>query len=420
MKKWDAASQHEKLKEVFAYVRQHSNFYKKQFENLGILSLETMTDFYKIPFTTKEDVAKYNDDFLCVPKIEVSDFVTTSGTLGEPVTFYLTQKDLDRLGENEAFSLSVAGGTAHDIYQLMTTMDKRFMAGVAYYSGVLKMKAGMVRVGPGAAFLQWDSIKRFSPTVLIAIPSFIPKLIEFAKAEHIDFRKTSIKSIVCIGEPIREADFTLNDLGKIITTEWPNVKLYSTYASTEMSTSFTECEAGQGGHLNDELLFLEVVDENDEQVKNGQAGEIVITTLGVEGMPLLRYKTGDVCNYYNEPCTCGRNTPRLGPVIGRKKQMFKYKGTTFFPSSIINTLSRNNITDNYVIEITKDKFNNDYISIILPNELELNTELLHQLDQSFKSTIRVIPKYKFLSMQHLNILINDEKNRKPQRLIDKR
>lgn len=420
MSQYDLDTQFDKLKEVFSYLKGNSPFYKKQFASSDVSELGGMEDFFQLPFTTKEDVAAYNDEFLCVPKKEVSDFVTTSGTLGEPVTFYLTKNDLDRLGDNEAYSLGVANGTANDVYQLMTTLDKRFMAGVAYYNGVQKMDAAMVRVGPGAAFLQWDSIKRFSPTVLIAIPSFIPKLIQFAKDEGIDYKNTSVQSIICIGEPIREADFSLNALGKIISEEWPKVKLYSTYASTEMSTSFTECEAGLGGHLNDDLVFLEVINEDDKQVSNGESGEVVITTIGVEGMPLLRYRTGDVCHYYNEACSCGRTSPRLGPVIGRKKQMFKYKGTTFFPSSIINTLAKNNITDNYVIEISKDSYNNDYISIILPNEMENDRELIHQLDQSFKSTIRVIPKYKFLSAHNIGILINDEKSRKPQRLIDKR
>ncbi len=416
----ETIDQLKKLQDVFDYLKEHSTFYKKQFAYKGVTAINSFDDFYTLDFTTKEDIATYNDDFLCVRKEEVCDFVTTSGTLGEPVTFYLTKSDLDRLGINEAFSLGVAGGTSDDIYQLMTTLDKRFMAGIAYYNGVQKMNAAMVRIGPGSAFLQWDSIKRFEPTVLIAIPSFIPKLIQFAKEERIDFKNTSVRSIICIGEPIREADFSLNALGRIIAKEWPNVTLFSTYASTEMSTSFTECEAGQGGHLNDDLVFLEVLDEENKQVQNGEAGEVVITTLGVEGMPLLRYRTGDVCHYYNGPCSCGRTTPRLGPVIGRKKQMFKYKGTTFFPSSIINTLAKNNITDNYVIEISKDSYKNDYISIILPNEMEQDKELMHQLDQSFKSTIRVIPRYKFLSAENISILINDEKSRKPQRLIDKR
>ena len=118
-----------------------------------------------IPFTTKDDLANYNDDFLCVDISKVADFVTTSGTLSDPVTFYLTQKDIQRLANNEVAALQCAGGSDKDVYQLMTTIDKRFIAGLAYYLGISKMGAGIIRVGPGAPYLQWESIKRFSPTV---------------------------------------------------------------------------------------------------------------------------------------------------------------------------------------------------------------------------------------------------------------
>ncbi len=109
------------------------------------------------------------------------------------------------------------------------------------------------------------------------------------------------------------------------------MKLYSTYASTEMAASFTECSYGAGGHHHPELLIVEFLDGNDNPVPKGEAGELTITTLGVEGMPLLRFKTGDICHGHYETCKCGRKTMRVGPVIGRRNQMIKYKGTTLYP-----------------------------------------------------------------------------------------
>ena len=97
-----------------------------------------------------------------------------------------------------------------------------------------------------------------------------------------------------------------------------------------MGTSFTECGQGAGGHHHPELIIVEFLGENDHPVKEEEPGEVTITTLGVEGMPLLRFKTGDVCCHFTDPCKCGRATLRLGPVIGRKKQMIKYKGTTLY------------------------------------------------------------------------------------------
>jgi len=409
--------QNKKLIHLIQYVNKHSKFYRRLFSthNIDISNIKTAKDLTQLPFTSKDDLANYNDDFLCVDKNKVADYVTTSGTLSDPVTFYLTKKDVERLADNEVASLTCANGSSEDIYQLMTTIDKRFMAGLAYYLGISKMEAGAVRVGPGSPYLQWESINRFCPSVLIAIPSFIPKLIDYAIENNIDFKKSSIKSIICIGEPIRNIDFTPNELGKRILSQW-DIKLYSTYASTEMGAAFTECEEGTGGHLNPELLILEVVDEGGKNVANGELGEVVVTTLGVEGMPLLRYKTGDLCNVYYDTCNCGKTTTRLGPVIGRKQQMIKFKGTTIFPTAIFDVLDMMKEIDLYQVEIAKDEFDNDQITILLSSEIE-TTEFRQKLTSLFKSKLRVTPHYRFLNASILNQQIFKQEKRKPEKLV---
>ncbi|MCF0056969.1 phenylacetate--CoA ligase family protein [Dyadobacter sp. CY356] len=412
-----SALQSEKLTALLHYLKTSSSYYQRIFleKGIDIETIKTVEDLTKIPFTTKDDLALYNDDFLCVSKSEISDFVTTSGTLSDPVAFYLTDKDVERLANNEAEAFKCANGSKNDIYQLMTTIDRRFMAGLAYWMGARKMGAGMIRVGPGAPFLQWESIQRFSPTVLIAIPSFIPRLIDYALENNIDFKSSSVQSILCIGEPIRNPDFTFNELGKRITSQW-DVKLYSTYASTEMGAAFTECTEGKGGHLNPDLLILEVVDEEGNIVGESEMGEVVVTTLGVEGMPLLRYKTGDLCNVYYEPCACGRMSTRLGPVVGRKQQMIKFKGTTIFPPALFDVLDMVPEIDLYQVVVSKNEFGNDEISILLPMNLEtpIFKEKLHSL---FKSRLRVTPLLSFITAQELNHRIFKQEKRKPEKLI---
>ncbi|MHA4741500.1 phenylacetate--CoA ligase family protein [Dyadobacter sp. MSC1_007] len=409
--------QQQKLQELLAYVSQHSSYYQRIFRENGIdsASIATTADLTRLPFTTKDDLAQYNDDFLCVPKSKITDFVTTSGTLSDPVAFYLTDSDIERLASNEAESFRCAGGNPDDIYQLMTTIDRRFMAGLAYWMGARKMGAGMIRVGPGAPFLQWESIQRFSPTVIIAIPSFIPRLIDYAIANEIDFQSSSIKSVICIGEPVRNPDFTFNELGKRITSQW-DVKLYSTYASTEMGAAFTECGQGKGGHLNPDLLILEVVDEHGNAVGEGQLGEVVVTTLGVEGMPLLRYKTGDLCHVYYQPCACGRTSPRLGPVVGRKQQMIKFKGTTIFPPALFDVLDAVKEIELYQVVVSKNEFGNDEITIVLPMQLQTAVfkEMIHSL---FKSRLRVSPALQFVTAEELTFRIYKQEKRKPEKLI---
>ena len=327
--------QADKLRKHISYLHLHSRFYSDLFKRSHIDpdSIKELADLERIPVTTKDHLQQRNDDFICVPRKKIVDYITTSGTMGDPVTFAMTDKDLDRLAYNEAISFTCADGRKGDIYQLMTTIDRRFMAGLAYFLGIRMMGSSVVRVGNGIPELQWDTIRRIHPNTIIAVPSFILKIIEYAEAKGIDYKASSITKAVCIGEPLRNNDLSLNTLGRRITGKWP-ITLYSTYASTEMGTSFTECGHGVGGHHHPELIIVEFLDENDKPVADDQPGEVTVTTLGVEGMPLLRFKTGDVCYHSSDPCSCGRTTIRLGPVIGRKKQMIKYKGTTLYPPEI--------------------------------------------------------------------------------------
>lgn len=129
--------QEEQLAKVLAYLQAHSKFYQQMFaeHHIDINQIKTIEDLQQIPVTTKTDLQLHNDDFICVDKEEIIDYVTTSGTLGDPVTFVLTSEDLDRLSYNEYLSFTTTGCTKQDILQLMTTIDRRFMAGLAYYMG---------------------------------------------------------------------------------------------------------------------------------------------------------------------------------------------------------------------------------------------------------------------------------------------
>ena len=409
--------QDKKLAELLLRVSDKSKFYKSLFvaNEIDISKIESIDDLHLLPFTSKKDLAANNEDFLCVNKNEIKDYVTTSGSLGDPIAYYLTAKDLERLAYNEALSLAVADGNEDEVYQLMTTLDKQFMAGIAYYTGVQRLGAGIIRVGPGSPYLQWDSIKRFSPTVLIAIPSFIPKLIEYAIENNIDYKNSSVKSVICIGEPIRNNDFSYNELGKRITSNW-DIKLYSTYASTEMGVAFTECKYSIGGHHHPELIILEVLNEDNKRVGDGEVGEVVVTTLEVEGMPLIRYRTGDLCSVHYSPCKCGRTTTRLGPVVGRKQQMIKFKGTTIFPSAIFDVLEMFAEIKIYQVEVSKNEFGNDNIVIVLSNELHTE-EFERKLISMFRSKLRVKPLLRFADEAVLTKKVILEKKRKPEKIV---
>jgi phenylacetate-CoA ligase len=407
-----------RLKEMLTYLSSYSPYYKELFRDnkINFTAINTLEDLMQIPTTSKETFSKRNFDFLCVAQDKIADYCTTSGTTGSAVTIALTSKDIERLSYNEAISFQCADGKAGDIYQLMLTLDRHFMAGMAYFMGIHQMGASTVRVGPGPPQMQWENIERFKPTTLVAVPSFLTKLVEYAKENNIDLNQSDVKSAVCIGESITENDFSPNTLARRITDSW-DIKLYSTYASSEMQTAFTACSHSCGGHHHPKLIIVEILDDHGNQLPPGEYGEVTITSLGVEGMPLLRYRTGDICAYYDEPCACGRTTMRLSPVIGRKNQMIKYKGTTLYPPAIFDALSHVVEIQDYIVEVSKNDMGTDEITIhISQNGNHDMTE--QKVKNALQSKIRVIPALNFVSSSY----ISDKRpanSRKPLSIIFK-
>lgn len=412
--------QEKKLQETVAYLNEYSPFYKELFTKarFNVKGIKTLEDLWVLPTTTKEDLQQRNDDFICVPREKIIEYCSTSGTLGNPVMVALTENDLNRLSYNEYLSFLSADGKPTDVYQLMLTLDRQFMAGVAYHSGIRMMGAGIIRLGPGVPSLQWETIMRLKPNSIVAVPSFILKLIEYARLHNIDVNASPVRKALCIGENIRNVDFSLNTLGKRITDAW-NIKLFSTYASTEMQTAFTECSECKGGHLQPELLIVELLDDTNKPVAEGQVGEVTITTLGVEGMPLLRYKTGDLCSYHTDACACGRNSLRLSPLMGRKKHMIKFKGTTLYPPAIFDLLNEMEEIQEFVAEVFTNEIGMDEVLLyLLPVDRTQETD--RKIRSNIQARLRVSPKINYMSKDEMYKLQFPEGSRKAVKFIDRR
>ncbi len=417
--------QEELLRKQVAFLAAHSAYYQRVFEAEHIQpeSIRTLEDLHRLPFTEKKDLQLYNRDFLCCPREDIIDFVTTSGTLGDPVTFGCTEKDLQRLAYNERKSFACAGVGKGNVVQLMTTIDKRFMAGMAYFLGLRELGAGVIRVGNGIPELQWDTIKRLQPDTLMCVPSFILRLIEYAEANHIDYRHSSVRRIIGIGEGLRNQDLTLNILGQRIHSLWPEVSLFATYSSTEMGATFSECEHGLGGHVHPELIIVEIIGEDGEEVPDGQVGEVVVTTLGVEGMPLLRFRTGDMAAKLVDRCQCGRWSYRLTPLVGRKNNMIKLKGTTIYPPAINDVLASVDYVSNYVVVVRDSDAGTDevVVRIGLKNNVNLsNKDIIKDLKDHFRSRLRVAPMIEILPDDVIARINNPAGSRKPVKFIDER
>lgn len=405
------------LQKQLLYLQLHSPFYKNLFKkkNNDIHSVQSYSEFKHLPLTTKEDLQEHNLDFMCVPREEVIDYVTTSGTLGKPVSMALNEADLQRLTNNELESFRLAGVKKEDVVQITTTLDRRFMAGLAYFLGLRKLGAGVVRTGSGLPQLQWDSIERFKPKYLVAVPSFLLKMVDYAVANNIDYKNSSVKAAICIGEPIRNVNYDLNTLGTRLKDLW-DIEIFSTYASTEMATAFTECQAHKGNHIQPDLIYAEILDQEGMHVIPGEIGELVITPLQVETMPLLRFATGDMLTYTEEPCSCGRNTLRLSPVVGRKQHMIKLKGTSLYPQGIIEVLTNVEGLEAFVIEARRGDIGTDAVIVKVPDHTSL--EKINYLIQQFKSKLQVTPEIELVSLQEIETLKFPDGSRKPMLFRD--
>lgn len=415
------AFQEELLARQLGYVYLNSPFYHTRFDELGIdiREIRKIEDLTRLPFTTKEDLHRHNDEFLCVPKEKIIDYVTTSGTLGEPVTFACTDADLNRLAYNEKKSFACAGVHPGNIVQLMTTMDKRFMAGLAYFLGIRELGASIIRVGNGMPELQWDTIKRLHPDTLMCVPSFILRLIEYAEDHGIDYKSSSVRRIIGIGEGLREQDFSLNLLGSKIREKW-DVELFATYSSTEMGATFSECERSCGGHVHPELIIVEIIGEDGLPVRDGEIGEVVVTTLDVQGMPLVRFRTGDMSSKRVERCACGRNSYRLTPIIGRKNNMIKLKGTTLYPPAMNDVLDNVEYVRGYVVEVSTSSAGTDRVVVKAGVADTSDVGLIKDLKDRFRARIRVAPEIVLLTTEEVREINFPSGSRKPVKFIDLR
>jgi phenylacetate-CoA ligase len=403
------------LRAHLAYCADASPYYRKLFRKHGIstrlMDLESLKD---IPLTDKRCLERSNDAFVAVPEEKIADIVLSSGTTGAPTRIVYSRRDLERLAYNERQSLIACGMTARDRVLLTCTMDRCFVAGLAYYSGAQAIGAACIRNGLNSLESHAGIIKLTDPTVIVGVPSFLRKLGMFVRHKKIPVR--NVKKLVCIGEPLRDKDMAALAVTRDIEALW-GAKAYSTYSSSEMITTFCECQKQHGGHVHPELVISEIIDERGRPVSAGTAGELVVTPLGIEGMPLVRFRTGDISFMMEEPCTCGRKSPRLGPVLGRKKQMLKVKGTTVYPLAVYSALDElREVSDYYVTVFAQDA---------LSDRLRVTVSLrqacaIGRIADALSARLRVSPEVVVASEEEVRRVVYDPSLRKPVRFFDKR
>ena len=394
---------------AYRYAAQHSPYYRELFRNLsGVPRLEA------VPTVDKAVLSERTQDFLCVARERIVDVVTTSGTTGKPLLWMLTESDVRRLALNEKISFECAGLTEGDTVLVAVAMDRCFMAGLAYWLGLRELGCASIRVGASWPMLVLEMIERAKPTAIVAVPSFLRAIAEKARETGFDLKQGPIKKAVCIGEPIRDRSFRLNASGRAIKSTW-GARIHSTYGVTELANSLCECAEGSGGHLHAEQLHIEILDDLGQRAPEGETGEVVATTFGVEAMPLIRYRTGDCAAMFHTACRCGRTTPRLGPIVGRKHQKLKCKGTSLFPSTLAGVLEAAEGVESFVVIARKENELSDSIEVLVHGSASART-----LQDCMQAAARITPQVRHTSREEIEALQMPPQSRKRRTFVDLR
>jgi phenylacetate-CoA ligase len=404
------------FKKHISYIMKNSPYYRRTLNGL-YAEKTTLDDLSSLPFTDKSAFEKYNEELLAVPMSEIRDIVLSSGTTGKPTRIMYTENDLKRLAYNEEISFAGCGLVPEDIVLLTCTMDRCFVAGLAYFLGIRALGAAAIRNGLSSFASHLEIIQRMDPTAIVGVPSFLHKLGQFLKVQGMNPAKTAVNKLICIGEPIRDRNLSMLKIGQYLEEEW-GAKVYSTYASSETITTFCECTAQKGGHLHPELAIVEIADDEGRTLPQGEAGEVVVTTLSVEGMPLLRFRTGDVSFLADGPCECGRCSPRLGPILGRKKQMIKYRGTTLYPQAVYAVLDEMPEVSEYYVTVRSDFDLSDILSVhvAVTNGSCSSAGIIDRL----QARLRVRPEVVISTEEEIRKQMLTGQSRKINRFIDRR
>ncbi|MCD6582866.1 MAG: AMP-binding protein, partial [Desulfuromusa sp.] len=294
-------------------------------------------------------------------------------------------------------------------------LDRVFMAGLAYFFGLRQICATAIRAGSGQPALVAELICQQRPNVLVGVPSILLQVVNYLQRRQKNPAELGIEKLICIGEPIRNDDLSLSPLGETLQNSW-SAQVLGTYASTEMATAFADCTAGCGGHLLPELVVVEIIDDLGSPVASGEPGEVVVTPLGIEGTPLLRYRTGDIARLHSEPCSCGRQTPRLGPIIGRRAQMLKCRGTTLFPAAISLALQEISAGQGHYLEVFSDYDLSDRLRVVVGcSDASLNAAMVAEL---IAAKTRVKPEVILVSPEEIRKKTIRPELRKPVTFFD--
>jgi len=408
----------QRLQETVCRVAAHVPFYRQKFAELGVKpgDIRSLADLRRLPFTTSADLrANYPTGLLAVALDDALRLHTSSGTTGKPKALFFSRQDVDNAAELCARSFVMTGVTRQDVFQNMMTYGMFTGALVTHY-GAEKVGCLVIPAGPGNSERQLMLMQDFRTTFLHVTPSYALYLATFMEEHGVDPRRDLALRKAFVGaEP-----YTEETRRKI--EEGLGLEVYNSYGLSEMNGPGVAFECGQkhGMHLWEDHFIAEIIDpQTGEPVREGEAGELVMTTLCREAMPLLRYRTRDITSLLTTPCRCGRTHRRLDRIAGRSDDMLIVRGVNIYPQQIERVLmAEPGVGRNY--QIALEGLDEMTIKVELAEAgFEAKVEQLMQLQNHLAEKLRaeILVKPRVQLLPPCSLPVSDGKAR---RVIDNR
>ncbi|KZX14293.1 phenylacetate--CoA ligase family protein [Methanobrevibacter curvatus] len=354
-------------------------FYKKKFDDAGVKpeDIKTLKDIEKIPFTTKADLREaYPFGMFAVDEEEIVEIHTTSGTTGKPTVTGYTKKDIGIWQEIIARAIVMAGGGKKDIIQNGYGYGL-FTGGLGVHHGGYKLGAIVVPMSSGNTKRQLEIMSDFQTTILTCTPSYAMYLAESLEKIGLTKKDISLKT------GIFGAEMWTSEMRDKL-EEKLGIDALNIYGLTELTGPGVamECLEKSGLHISDDHFYPEIIDPKTKKSLNeGEKGELVLTTLTKEGMPVIRFRTKDLTSINWNKCKCGRTTPRISRISGRSDDMLKVRGVIVFPSQIESAILKiEGLTPNYQIIITRPEFL-DEIDILVEATPALFSDEMKEMEE---------------------------------------
>lgn len=345
--------QYRELKTLVNNLYSFNRFYHDRMRDAGVspLDINSLQDIQKLPFMYKQDLRdNYPNKLFTVPQNEIVRYHVSSGTSGKPTLVAYTRNDLDYWTEALARSFTMCGVGPGDVVQVSYGYGL-FTGGLGAHYGAERVGATVLPASTGNTQRQLELMQDLQVTTIACTPSYLVHLMGTARKMGIDWKRDmNLKRALLGAEPWTESMRTK------IQNEM-NIRCFDLYGTSEQAgPMFTECECQKGCHIDGDIMYVEILDpETGEVLEPGNKGEMVITMLKKEAMPMIRYKMRDITYLDEEPCECGRTSPRIGRITGRSDDMLIVRGINVFPSQVEYALMRiPQVGDQYMINVSRE------------------------------------------------------------------